>query len=73
MGLFATGPAVLTTVYQVQYQSPKARRNDSASPSGGNAAESDLVRDLGVRAADTPDDLDTVDDGDFADDDTWIE
>jgi hypothetical protein len=92
MGLFATGVAVLTTADQGQYPSPKARRNDSASPSRGEAADSDLTRDLGINgiehgdreaescaaepgvsAGDTPDDLNTDDVSDFADDDIWIE
>jgi hypothetical protein len=92
MGLFATGVAVLTTTHQGQYQTPKARRNDSASPSGGDAADSDLARDRGINGiergvrdaeshaakpvvstADTPDDLNTNDASDFADDDIWIE
>jgi hypothetical protein len=92
MGLFATGVTVPTTARQGRYRSPKARRNDSAAPSGGSAVDSDLARDRGidgiehgdrdaesyaaepgVSAADTPDDLNTDDVSDFADDDIWIE
>jgi hypothetical protein len=92
MGLFATGVTVPTTAHQGRYRSPKARRHDSAAPSGGSAADSDLARDLGitgiehgdrdaeghaakpaVSSADTPDDLNTDDVSDFADDDIWIE
>ena len=90
--LFATDVAVLTTAHQGQYRSPQARRNDSAAPSGGSAADSDLARDRGidgiehgdrdaesyaaepgVSAADPPDDMNTDDVSDFADDDIWIE
>jgi hypothetical protein len=92
MGLFATGVTVPTTAHQGQYQSPKARRNDSAASSGGSRVDSDFARDLGITgtehgdrdaksyaaksgvgAADTPDDLNTDDVGDFAGDDIWIE
>jgi hypothetical protein len=89
MGLFATGVAVLTTGHQGLYQSPKARRKYRASPSGGNAADSDSARDLGIDGIEhgdsdaesyaakpgvgAPDTPDDLEDSDFADDDTWIE
>lgn len=57
MGLLATGAAVSATSHYGRHQSPKPKRNDSASPSRGNAI----------------DDLNTGDDNYFAADDTWIE